>query len=178
MLIRHFVIAFAALSLFSFANAKTPWEEFIDLPTPEHARAVNAMFLSGNPTEDESFSTNERGLMLLDAQVRAFDEEAIECAFRLLASADGAYGEMLSESLGSLIRPNPKLFLKHYSRHQQSIDRLDALVGNFGANYIDSYDAMVYESKMRIKALQSVTDRSLRGARDRCIAALSTHGKK
>jgi hypothetical protein len=175
---RFYVLAFVALAMSVIASAKTPWEEFITLPTPEHAGAVNAMVLSGTPNEDQAFTTNERGLMILDAQVRAFDKEAVELSFRLLKIADGHYGEMLSESLGGLIRPNPKMFLQHFARHQKSVVRLDALVGNFGVNYIDSLEAQRYEVEMRIKALKSVSDPKLRAARELCIAELQKLAKE
>jgi hypothetical protein len=89
-----------------------------------------------------------------------------------LTISDGSLSEDLYAALGTLIRIDPRAFLEELREHRRLVTRLDALVGNFGPDYVDKADAREREKHLRIKALQSVTDPSLSNLREQCVNAL------
>src|SRR5262245_63430521 len=97
---------FFALSALATAEA-TPWEMYMESPTPAHAAQVAARTYRTDPSEN----AREMDLGLLGVQVQAGDREAIRLAFRLLPRSDGSEAELLCVILGRLIRSQPELFL-------------------------------------------------------------------
>jgi hypothetical protein len=78
--------------------------------------------------------------------------------------------------LGRLIRVNARLFLRVLRDQHRPVMRLDSLVGNFGAAYVDRDAARRYEAARRRAALRAVTDRDLASVRDECLVALKGDG--
>jgi hypothetical protein len=154
--------------------AQTPWEAYVEYPTPQNAAKVQAATYSDSLTETDSARSAhadrlEHDLDLLEVQVEAGDREAIRLAFRLFPELGGEYAERLDEMVGRLIRINPVVFLQETLR---ATGGKWCLGMNDGDPYVDRPRASEYERLRRIEALKSVTNSELRLVRDKCIAAL------
>jgi hypothetical protein len=184
MHIRHAVICVAALGFATAASAQTPWEKYLDLPTPENARKVQSASYSDSSADHDRLYED---LDLLEVQMDAGDREAVRLAFRLYSEADGHYAETLDIMLGRLVRINPTLFLEEVQYQHNAPRRrwgppglpprgldgvVSGLLGNYGFPYVDRMRAHVYETERRIAALDSVTDPDLRQLRDSCVEIL------
>jgi hypothetical protein len=112
-------------------------------------------------------------LKVLDDRVLNGDRNAVKVAFRLYAVSDGDFGETLDIELGRLIKINPRLFLQELKVHRALVERIDALLGNCGDEYIDRMDAKARELRARVKALKTINDTDLQGIRDECISVLN-----
>jgi hypothetical protein len=152
---------------------------YFEYPTPKNAKnAYQYLPASGHVTMKgleierealELFYTNSR---ILERQVISGDAESVRLAFRLFSITDSAYTEELDILLGKLIRINPKLFLRELVANQDLIGTLEGLLGNEGEEYVDRLKAQCLENRLRQKALQSVTNPSLRRKRDDCVNEL------
>jgi hypothetical protein len=154
------------LVLASGAGAATPWEAYLDLPTPQNASRVEAITCSSTP-EEYCFD-----LRILQNQMLAMDAESFKLGYRLYRAADGGNAEDLGALLASLIRPHPAFFLEH-------VEHLDASCGSFrfilnvpGEEYVDHPEAQDYEIAQRRKALSAVSDPNLSTVKQRCIALI------
>ena len=169
-------IVAVGLFLAGFAHAEapaaTPWERYLAVPSPEHARRVVALEYSTDGSADRPFERQDEDLALLSVQVLSGDREAVDLAFRLLQHSDGHGAETLDIMLGRLIRVRPRLFLQALMVVRPHLSRLDGVVGNFGGEYVDRFDAQKYEARQRIRALRGVSDPVLQALRDECIAHL------
>ena len=102
------------------------------------------------------------------------DREAVRLALRLLPQSDGHTTETLCTMLGRLIRVDPSLFLAEVGAHSPVDDLLGCVVGNLGPAYVDRPAAQIYETRERIRALESArVESSPHDVRSRCIKALS-----
>jgi hypothetical protein len=151
--------------------AATPWESYLELPSPANAAAVQEVTYSDPPSFNPILWDE---LLILQTQVFSSDQAAVSLAFRLLARSDGHFSEELCVMLGRLIRIDPALFLQELKSHPEFMVRLDGLLGNHGGAYVDRFAAQRYETERRIEVLMSVTDPGLRHIRDRCVAELRT----
>jgi hypothetical protein len=169
----HLLIGLGALILSTAALAQTPWENYLELPTPDNAARVQHAVYT-NPTSRDNRLFED--LLLLEIQVISADREAVRLAFRLFAESDGHYSETLCIMLGRLIRIDPALFLQELEDHRKQIPHIDdllgGLLGNHGDAYVDRFRAREYETERRIKALMTVTDPRLKKLRDKCVAEL------
>jgi hypothetical protein len=147
----------------------TPWEAYLNDPTPKNAASVSEVSYSAGTLDSNPVSED---LDLLEAEVLSGDRYAVRLAFRLLKHSDGHAGEALCITLGRLIRANPRLFLEEL-KVAGSQDRLDALVGNFGVGFVDRPHALSQERRKRIEALKTITSPTLSKVRDACILELS-----
>ena len=91
------------------ALAASPWEEYLERPTPDNAARVQSLTYSSALADPRDI---ERGLMLLEIQVVSRDTKAVQLAFRLLSGATGHIAERLDIMLGRLIRVDAALFLR------------------------------------------------------------------
>lgn len=160
------------ISIISLNNAWaiTPWEKYVEYPSPENARKVNSVKYEDPKYEND---INYDDLNLLGIQILSGDREALKLAFRLRAESDGAYAEELDIITGRLIRINPKLFLEELKLYKKNIYKMDSLLGNYGQPYVDKLKADIYETKARIKSLKTVNDGKLIDVRDECIKVLN-----
>lgn len=160
-------ILFVLLVLAAKARG-TPWEDYLNKPTPDRAKkVVDITYAKDHPTQE-----TELDLMLLEVQILSRDREAVRLGFRLRSKLDGAFAENNDIALGRLIRIDPKLFLRELNRAGLNQPRLDSLVGNPGPEYVDRLGAEEYEINRRVKALQSVSEPELAKARDLCLVAI------
>src|SRR4029078_9447151 len=93
----------------STATAATPWEEYLQKPSPERASRVSSRSYTNAAVDSEQ---KEFDLMLLEVEVLSREPEAVRLAFRFRATADGHVGELLDIMLGRLIRSDAPLFLR------------------------------------------------------------------
>ncbi len=158
------------LTLASGSFAATPWEDYLETPTPERAAKVQTRSYTGKTTDSEQ---QELDLILLETQVLARDPAAAALAFRLRGSVPGgSHAEHLSEMLGRLIRIDAALFLKELKRADGAKQGLDSLVAAYGQGFVDRLEAQAYETQKRVAALSAVADPALKDVRDKCLAVL------
>jgi hypothetical protein len=160
------------------AIAGTPWENYVENPTPENASRVQKATYSGNIKEQERRERLYDDLWILEEQVIACDQEAVRLAFRLLQESDGHYAGTLCRMLGRLVRINPKLYLVECKRAKSFTPELFPGLLNFPDAYIDRPIAHEYEREARIKALSKVKNLSLRKIRNEALEALQEGNKK
>jgi hypothetical protein len=151
---------------------RTPWEVYVDDPTPQNAKAVTEMSYARPLTEEKKMEAIETDLDVLETEVISGDREAVRLAFRLFEATNGHVAELLSQIVGRLIRIQPRLFLQEL-RHAWPVPRLDALVGALGDAFVDREEAQKYELAARAAALKQVQDSSLRKVRDACLIELT-----
>jgi len=176
MRLRTIILCFVALIPATRVRGQTPWERYLETPTPENARAVRTL------TYTDSADNLDRlldDLQLLEDQMAAGDSAAVRLAFRLEPKADGVYGETLAAMLGRLVRINPTLFLR-----ELRLANVSTAGGAAGAHlrcrcatvaapeFVDRLRARTYEAQQRILALKTVRDPRLRTWRDQCVTEL------
>ena len=163
-----------ALLLAAPAHAQTPWERYLQLPTPANARMVQRLTYADSADNVDRLLDD---LQVLEDQMSAGDTDAVRLAIRLLPNADGVYGETLSTMLGRLVRIRPALFLRTLRDARLAGARGAGSTGCAMASvtapeFVDRSRARVYETRQRIAALMTVTDPRLRAMRDRCVETL------
>jgi hypothetical protein len=150
------------------AAAATPWERYLDEPSPLNASRVRSISYS-TPVQGDYDSGD---LDILKLQVLGGDPQAFRLAYRLYKLSDGGLAEELGEILASSIRPNPKFFLQQVAVLQVQCSTFGVNVA--GSEYVDRDKAQAYELKMRRLALASVKDKSLAKVRQDCLAQLES----
>ena len=158
------MVALAGIVAADPMEAQTPWEIYVQNPTPKNADAVATLSYSTGRFDEDDVDVD---LDVLEAEVSAQDRSAVRLAFRL--HAPGHYEETICVMLGRLIRANPRLFLE-----ELKAAGIQDIVGNLGFGFVDRDQAQRFEVDARINALKRVTDPSLKATRDRCIGMLKT----
>ena len=155
-----------AVFLSCSASAATPWERYLDEPTPLNASRVRSISYS-TPTQG---GYNSDDLEILRLQILGADPQAFRLAYRLYKLSDSGLAEELGAILASSIRPNPKFFLHQVAALKVRCSAFDVNVA--GPEYVDRFEAQDYELKMRRVALASVKEKTLAGVRHDCLAQL------
>ena len=152
------------------AIAKTRWETYLSLPTPQNASMVTAIeYTPGVIPEKSGYWVPD--LAILRNQVLDGDAEAFRLSYRLFEKADGGLAEDLAVILSYTIRAHPEFFLRELSALQPSDRNLESILLMLGTEYTDRLEAQRYEMRMRIGALESVKIKSLQIFRNRCLKA-------
>jgi hypothetical protein len=99
------------------------------------------------------------------------NEPAARVALAVIAVTNTYVAEELSTSIGTLIRKNPRLFLRLVNTDMHEV-HLNTILLGLAREYVDDDRACQQEYLRRIKALKKVTDPRLRNIRDMCIAIL------
>ncbi len=153
------------------ALGKTPWEVYLSNPTPNNASKVTRIeYTPGAIPKDYGYWAPD--LDILQNQVLAGDVEAFRLAYRLLQKADGGLAEDLTMILSHTIRVRPAFFLRELSMLQPNARSLESILLMPGLEYVDRSEAQRYEIDMRIKAIESVSDETLKSYRDKCLQIL------
>ena len=173
-MMRCIVLLALALALQTSAIAGTPWEQYLDRPSPQAASTVRQRSYTQG-SGDASRGTAD-DLQILALQVYAGDKQALELTLRLSAQADGGDLEDLYAIAGHAIRGHPRTFLEAVVAAKVSAAALAIIVQMPGLEYSDRADAMAYELQQRSVALMGVHDRALRSAREVCLDALRHNG--
>ena len=158
----------AALLISAGAQAATPWETYVNDPTNDHARAVKAISYT-KPPKPESVTQD---LDVLHEKVQDGNKASIDLAFRLERIADGKTKQNLDVTLGDLIRPYPRMFLKKLNQYRRPTTPLDPIVNTLGSDYTGLPGAQRTERLERAKSLLRINDPDVRSLRDECITAL------
>ena len=159
------------------------FKTYADYPSSENALKIIEILPDSNITytgskqekETLDFIYNWAQFRMLERQVFSRDRSAVKLAFKLRSIADGGFSEDLNIMLGTLIRIDPELFLEELKNAKPEVERLDALLANEGAVYVDRMRAQCLENQLRIKSLETVKEASLENIRNRCIEILKTN---
>src|SRR5258708_4737521 len=168
-IVMKLVLAIAiAAACASAARGATPWEEYLDLPTPANAARITAIEYSPGSRPGQLSSGD---LKILENQVFAQDAESFRLVVRLLLLANGSEAEDLGVLLGHSVRTHPDFFLRQVAALNIPCRQLSWPLAAPGLEYVDRPAASAYEITMRRKALLSVRSKSLRRVRDDCLRA-------
>lgn len=103
-------------------------------------------------------------------------QKSFNQAFESLTKSDGNASEELDIQIGKQIKTHPVNFLKALKIYRKKINRLDALVGNFGPEFVDHIEAQKKEANSRIASLERAKkmskDPAIIKLADECIAEL------
>lgn len=97
---------------------------------------------------------------------------ALNQAFVLLSSFDGANAEDIDISIGKSIIRNPKNFLTALKANRKTVNRIDAVLGNLGPDFVDNFKKQRNELEKRLTAIQTVDSKSLKNIRLECESEL------
>ncbi|WP_157719040.1 hypothetical protein [Halopseudomonas salegens] len=98
---------------------------------------------------------------------------ALEVAFECMGYTDGAESLHLRWLIGQSIMSNPEGFLKAVTKYRHTIQRLGALVGYLGPDYVDNLSASILGLEERYMALRDIDSPEYSEARDEVLLALS-----
>ena len=148
-----------------WGKIKSSFDAYLEYPSPENAKA----FSDTLPTDYVKVDTETarkvvhyiytfRNYAILKNEIWAGDRYSTEAAFRLINVADGAFGETLDMTLGTLVRINPGLFLEVLYEYKDLwlFKYKGYPVYGVGYGYYDRTNARIYDYRLRIKALESV----------------------
>ena len=155
--------------------AGTPWENYVDHPSPQNAKVVKVLSYSKVEAgmSERHGETWEADLGILENQVAAGDVQALRLAFRLLSDADGAMAEALSQIIGRSIRPFPAQFLRELTNFGEISKRfLPNIAGGLGYAYVDRSTSRNYELERRAAAVRRVASPELLAVREECLKVL------
>jgi hypothetical protein len=102
----------------------------------------------------------------------ATEASQLEALFKKLLTADGHVAEELDIEIGTRISRSTEVFLTVLMKYRSQINRLDALVGNLGPEFVDDFAKQSIELKKRIDALETIADGTLKPLASECITEL------
>ena len=160
------IVAVLLLAATSFpAIASTPWETYLDLPSPQNASRVVAI----EYTDPQQGGYDSDDLGILQAQVDASDMESFRLGFRLYKASDGGLAEELGVILSTSIRAHPRFFLQQVAVLDPTCHEFSWILNTPGSIYVDRADAAAYEIRMRRTSLNDVKDEALAKVRRDCM---------
>jgi hypothetical protein len=160
---------------------KSSFDAYLEYPSPENAKAFSDTLPTDNIKVDTETARKVvdyiytfRNYAVLENEIWAGDRYSTEAAFRLINVADGAFGETLDMTLGTLVRINPGLFLEVLYEYKDLwlFKYTGYPVYGVEACYFDRTKARIYQYRMRIKALESVKDPKYSEIREACVSRL------
>jgi hypothetical protein len=171
----------------NWRDIRVAYDAYINCPSHENAMALLATLpikvvkeAVGNKEFTELYIFGGAYFPILQAEVLAGDQLAIEIMFRLLGITDGAYNETVETVLAGLIRSKPLLFLKTLSVYKdlEHIRKFGPPVDFVPEGYESHPNAMKHEYEQRIEALNSVNDPTYSSIKEECIRKLQEAMKK
>ena len=159
----RYTLALLSLCVAS-AQAATPWEDYLDLPTPERAQKVTRVAYT-NPSQNYDLLE----LQILERHVLALDGSAFRLTYRLTNSADGGLLEDLLVILSKPIRGNAAFFLRQANALDPSCKSFESALNMAGLEYTDRSDAHAYELSRRREAIASVKLPALSVVKEACL---------
>jgi hypothetical protein len=101
-------------------------------------------------------------------------KEAVEIHFRLLNIADGFMSEIVSSTLGVILRNHPRLFLQLLNNYKNTkeVRTWGYPIDFIGSGHNMHPKAALHILEKRIEALETVEDADLKDLRDACVAQL------
>lgn len=168
-------------------KAISAYSSFLDRPTTENAKSFADLLPEHRPDSNRRMKQDIMLILdyvinkadnyfLLDKEANAGDMNAIEAIFRLSILSDGAYSEVLLSTLGNIIRNHPGKFLYCLAKYAEP-DSTDEQLGMFAtmmdSYYVDRLQASRHEIRMRIRALESISDERYARVKQACIRRLN-----
>lgn len=111
-------------------------------------------------------------LGVLEGEIYSANPNAIKLGFRLFTISYGTFEIALNKIVGNLIAFNPRLFLEELAAHRDLFLTLDPIVTSFLRDIPNDTVAQELEKNLRIKSLESVTEKPLKSLRNECIKIL------
>jgi hypothetical protein len=111
-------------------------------------------------------------LGVLEGEIYAGNPNSIKLGFRLYTISYGTFELALNKILGNLIAFNPRIFLEELEIHRELFVSLDPIVTSYLRDTPNDQVATGLENKLRIKSLESVTEKPLKSLRNECIKIL------
>ena len=158
-------LAILLLAASSSVMAGTPWETYLDLPTPQNASHVVAI----EYTEPPQGGYDSNDLEILQTQVAASDAESFRLGFRLYKASGGGLAEELGVILSASIRSHPRFFLQQVATLDPTCREFSWILNTPGLEYIDRTDAAAYELRMRQASLMGVNGDAFAEIRNNCV---------
>jgi len=174
----HTLLAYVALVAcatlcFQAALGATPWETYLAVPSPEHARLVTApSYSSKEPPSTNGPGRLEQDLRVLAEQIRAGDAQAFYLAlrFRKASEIDGALAEFVDYTVSDFLRIRPEAFLSGLSTYGTKTC-VEATYTDPDI-FAERFSAEAYEFTRRLEAIVGVRNSHLVKVRDLCFHSL------
>lgn len=164
------------------------WQEFVNEPNTKNYLKCELQInldMKGASWNEELFPYItrlwEKGIMRgILRLVEGGDVYATDLSFQLYPFMRGHWGEEFDISIGRGMKRDPELFLMLTDRHfkQQPEDAryktqiLGHLLGNFGPEFVDEFEAKMNEAGARIVVLKTVTNPKYERLQNKCIDIL------
>ncbi len=153
------------------------WTAYYNAPSEEGAGKMLRLLPAGQKIADikDGFlvvNSIFEHLGVLEGEMYSGNPNAIKLGFRLYTVSYGTFEVGLNKILGSLIAFNPRLFLEELSAQRNLFPSLDAILGSYLREIPEDPVAQQLEKKLRIKALETVEDKTLKSLRGECIKIL------
>jgi len=111
-------------------------------------------------------------LGILEGEIYAGKPNSIKLGFRLFTISYGTFEITLNKIIGNLIAFNPRLFLEELAAHRGLFLSLKPILTSFLKDTPDDPVAQELERRLRIKSLESITEKPLKSLRNECIKIL------
>jgi hypothetical protein len=169
----NYFLAGVAILWSSTGFGATPWEVYVAVPSPQHAKVVaEPVYSTPEAGPTTGASRLELDLGILSAQIRSGDTEAFYLGLRLRQSSniDGALAEFLDIRVADFLRIRPEAFLTGLTIY--ATKNCAEAVYTDPDIYEDRFNAEGYELGRRLEAITAVQNPKLRAIRELCSQAL------
>jgi hypothetical protein len=173
MRMAHVSIAVFASLCSSTVMSATPWESYVAIPSPQHAKLVKEPDYSiAEPPVTNGPSRLEQDVRVLGEQIRAGDTESFHLGLRLrkASGVDGALAEFLDFTVADFLRVRPTSFLTGLSKY--GTPNCEEAVYTDPDIYADRFGAQAYEMRRRLEAVATSKDKRLAKMRELCTQRL------
>ena len=150
-------------SILDWDLARERFAVFFEWPCPDNAVKLLNSLRRGEVSKEKGDRSGtmeliDRDYSILETEAVAGNRYAAEVLFRLLSISDGALTGYILQTMGTIIRVNPILFLDMALKYRES-GFLGYRMPVYGITpgYVDNTKARRYEYEMRIRALEGVT---------------------
>ncbi|MGM0588951.1 MAG: hypothetical protein ACQETE_11075 [Bacteroidota bacterium] len=167
---------FKSLSL-DFEEFIDLWDKFIDNPDPRNSKNIYQAIPTYDSYEREKKikvgNKIDNSLITLEKYVLSDNQHAVSVTFNLISITDGSVSQFIDIILGKYIHVNPTNFLAELKKHFHIVS-FSKVLGNYGLDFVDEFELQNIETRKRIDALKTVTDKNLEALQKRCIRELKT----
>jgi hypothetical protein len=173
MRMAHVSIAVFATLFSSTVISATPWESYVAVPSPQHAKLVKEpTYSTAEPPMTNGPSRLEQDLRVLGEQIRAGDAEAFYLGLHLrkVSAVDGALAEFLDFTVADFLRVRPATFLTGLSKY--GTPNCEEAVYTDPDIYADRFATQAYEMRRRLEAIAASKDKRVVKMRDLCAQRL------
>jgi len=171
----------------NWTKALAAFDVYLEFPSPANAKAIVELLpnkkpvnVIGGTSQALEYIISGENYGILAKEAIAGDKCSVEVLFRLLNLTDGFATEIVLGTLGTVVRMNPRLFLKVLN---ESLDMWYIATEGYpvefpGYAHNNHPGAHKYDLEMRIRALESVEDLSVDKIKQDCIRKLREELKR